>query len=240
MLKVKTKVKEKGPGFAKLISELAGGTITIGVQGEEATMQHPNTDLSVGELAAVHELGLGVKERSWLRSWFDQNQARIQAETRAALAQVAVRRVSRKQALEELGYRWTDEIRENIQMGRITPPLAQATIDAKGHDIPLLESGVLMNSITFRLFLSQIKSVADPSLRAALRAGVARKKKTPGVRMRQHRQVRSQMAKAANLLWMWRKLRKALTQKRGSDFRNHGFKNSGRGGLTGRAGFPRR
>lgn len=171
MIRVKGKVVEKGPGFEKLIAELAGGALFVGVQGDEAKMTHPNSDLSVGELAAVHELGLGVPERSWLRAWFDENNERIQAQTREALGRVARREVSRKRALEELGYGWVDEIRENIASGRIKPALSEETKRRKGHDIPLLESGTMMNAITFRLFLKQIKGIADPALRAALRAG---------------------------------------------------------------------
>lgn len=71
----------------------------------------------------------------------------------------------------------------------------------------------------------------------ALRA--ARKAASPRARMAAVRRSRSTALKAANFLWMWRKL-KQLTKKRGaSDFRNHGFTGSGKGGLTGRRGFFR-
>ncbi len=168
---IKTTITEKGPGFSKLIAELAGAAITIGVQGEEAKMAHKNSDRTIGEVAAIHELGLGVKERSWLRAWFDANQQRIQQQTRDALVKVAARQVSRKKVMEQLGYDWVEEIRDNIVSGKIRPALAQATIDRKGHDIPLLESADMVNAITFRLFLAQIKSVGDAALRDALRKG---------------------------------------------------------------------
>lgn len=168
---IKTTVTEKGPGFSQLISELAGAALTIGVQGDEAKAPHSNSERTIGEVAAIHELGLGVKERSWLRSWFDANQERIQLQTRDALAKVAARKVSRKKAMEDLGYTWVKEIRDNIVSGKIRPALAQATIDLKGHSIPLLESTDMVNAITFRLFLAQIKSVNDPALRDALRKG---------------------------------------------------------------------
>jgi hypothetical protein len=171
MPRVKTTVTEKGPGFAQLIAELAGAAVTIGVQGKEAEQQHENSELTVGEVAAIHELGLGVPERSWLRKWFDVNQTRIQTETREALTRVAARQVSRKKAMEELGYRWVQEIRDEIVSGRISPALSQSTIDRKGHSIPLYESGDLVNGITFKLFLANIKGIQDAGLRDAVRKG---------------------------------------------------------------------
>lgn len=171
MPRVKTTVTEKGPGFAALIAELAGAAVTIGVQGKEAEQSHSNSDRTIGELAAIHELGLGVPERSWLRRWFDVNQTRIQQETREALSRVAARKVSRKKAMEELGYKWVEEIRDDIVSGKIRPALSQSTIDAKGHGIPLYESGDFVNAITFKLFLANVKGIKDASLREAARKG---------------------------------------------------------------------
>ncbi len=169
MARVKVVVSEKGPGIGILVAELAGAEVRVGVQGEEAKAAHPNSEWTVGELAARHEMGLGVKERSFLRAWFDRNQARIQQQTRDALAQVAARKASRKKVMEQLGYEWVDEIRSDLASGKVRPALAPSTIKKKGHPIPLLESAELVNAITFRLFLAQVKSVADPALRDALR-----------------------------------------------------------------------
>jgi hypothetical protein len=168
---LKTTVTEKGPGFSQLIAELAGAAVTIGVQGDEAKEKHSNSERTKGEVAAIHELGLGVPERSWLRSWFDANQNRIQQETRDALTKVAARKVSRKKAMEDLGYSWVEQIRDNIVSGKITPALSASTVARKGHNTPLLESSDMVNAITFKLFLKSVKAIQDPSLRAAVRAG---------------------------------------------------------------------
>jgi hypothetical protein len=172
MLKVTTSVKDIDKGFKKLAGELGGaGTITLGVQGEEAEKQHQNSELTIGQVAAIHELGLGVPERSWLRTWMDENEQRCRADMGAALQEVIRGRKSRKQALNDVGYKWVAAMRENIRSGRIRPSLAASTVAAKGHNIPLLDSGDVMNSITYRLYLNQIKGIRDAGLREAVRQG---------------------------------------------------------------------
>ncbi len=171
MPKIKTqmKVDVKGPGFQQLLADIAGAEITVGVHGEEGAKMHSDTTMSVGELMAMHELGLGgQKERSWLRHFLDANQSRYHDAARASLQRI-LRGASRKKETEALGYMVTEEMRENITSGKISPPLAQATIDAKGHDIPLLESAEGVNAITFKLKLKRVAAIADKGVRAALR-----------------------------------------------------------------------
>lgn len=169
MLKVKVKVQEKGPGFKKMFEDLAGGSITLGSQGPDAEKQHPDFDGTVGELMALHELGLGVPERSWLRSWIDKNQRECQADMASAMQAILSGRKSRKQALEEIGYKWTNEMRGNIVDGKIQPAIAASTAKAKGHDTPLLDTAEGVNSITFKLFLKNVKGIADKGVREAVR-----------------------------------------------------------------------
>lgn len=167
---VKVVISEKGPGIAAFAAELAGAELRIGVQGDEAAAQHPNSDMTVGALAEKHELGLGVPERSWLRAWFDRNQEKCQAETAAAMQLVMTKKLSRKKAMEQLGYKWVELIRDDIVSGKVTPALAASTIKRKGHGVVLWETGTLTNAITFRLFLAQIKSIKDPKVREVLRS----------------------------------------------------------------------
>lgn len=166
MIGTRTKVRDLDKGFSALVAELGRmGTITLGVQGREAAEVHPRPDnlsrgLTVGAIAARQELGFGVPKRSWLVSWMDRNQGRLLSETRAKLRLVMLRRVSRKAALVSLGYKWTEELRENIDRNEVSgPPLSKATVERKGHDIRVLETAAIRNAITWRLYLPNVKTI---------------------------------------------------------------------------------
>lgn len=170
MIRIKATITEKGPGFQQLLTDMAGGEITVGVHGEEGAKMHPDADMTVAEVMAMHELGLGKqRERSWLRKFLDGNQERYERMAADTMASIMAGRVTRKQGLERLGYLVTDEMRENIVTGKIEPALAPSTVAKKGHGIPLLASAAGVNAITFKLFLKNIKSIGDAKVRAALR-----------------------------------------------------------------------
>lgn len=128
----------------------------IGVLPEDAAKPHQNPDgshgpLTVGEVAEIHELGLGVPERSFIRAWFDENQQRIKKDLRNAARALARRRnkLSYRQLLEKLAAKYVIEIQEN--MLSIPPPLARSTIDSKGHSMTLFHTGHLQKSISYEI-----------------------------------------------------------------------------------------
>lgn len=166
------RVKDTDKGFRKLMGSLGEmGTLTIGVQGQEAERKHPESNLTIGELARMHELGQGVPKRSFITAWFDQNEPRLIRQTKQAVERVLRRQTTRKVELAGLGYLWTDEIRRHIDANEVAgPALAASTQRRKGHGIKLLGfTYALRNSITYKLFMPQIKSVRNTEQRMALR-----------------------------------------------------------------------
>ncbi len=162
------KVKDKDRGYRKLMHELAGGEITLGII-DKAELPHPSSDLTIGELAAIHELGIGVPERSWLRSWIDGNRAYIESSSAQAWQQIATGKLSRKDALDRLGRDWANQIQENILQGNIIPPLAASTVASKGHSVPLIDTMTLIEAIDYELKLKNIKSIRDAGVREVVR-----------------------------------------------------------------------
>lgn len=163
----RVKITDKDRGFHQLMTSLGEmGSIRVGVQGEEAKQKHPSSDLTVGEIAAIHELGLGVPKRSWLVSWMDANAGRIQSETKSAFGAVMKGKKSRNQALIDLGYAWTKDIRQEISSGKITPALPRPRPD--GSTEPLFDTHTLHNDITYKVFLPQKKSIRDAAQRKAV------------------------------------------------------------------------
>lgn len=100
-------------------------------------------------LAVVHEFGLGVPRRSFLRG----TMARMGAEWTKLLEQLAKLLVAGKldvpKALNLLGIRAANDVKATIQRTIGLAPNAPATIRAKGSSKPLIDSGRLLGSIDF-------------------------------------------------------------------------------------------
>lgn len=149
------KITTRDQGYTKTLRLLrqAGLSLTLGVQGPQAAAEHRDPDgassgLTVGELAAIHELGLGVPERSWLRAWFEENHKRVVEDLRTGLVQVVAGRMTVDQLGEVLGVRYVGDIQARISNG-IPPPLADSTIARKGSSVPLIDTGQLRSAITY-------------------------------------------------------------------------------------------
>ena len=161
-------------GYKKLVASLGEmGQITMGVQGKEALERHDPEDptsMSVGELAAVHELGLGGQvSRSWCRAWIDDNAARMARESATEFRAVMAGKITRNAALIKLGYAWTADMQKRMDDGRVTPPISAVTAARKGHNKPLIETYKLRDAVTYKIWLPQVRSIRSTAQRAAVR-----------------------------------------------------------------------
>ena len=125
--------------------------------------QVPGTDITLTELAAIHEFGTGdghIPERSFLRSTFyvrvaDKLKSAITAFCKAVMAGT----MDARKAVNNLGAWGAAEVKNTItqneadQYGPYSyPPNADSTIAAKGSSIPLIgKEGQLLKSITWEV-----------------------------------------------------------------------------------------
>lgn len=127
--------------------------ISIGIHGEEAKIAYDGSteEVTVVEVAAAHEYGLGVPERSFIRSWFDENRPRLARELK--FAQRAELMGTNPDAVVQLAQRWRSEVVTGItsRSAHLTP-LAESTIKAReragiSQETPLDATGQLVASI---------------------------------------------------------------------------------------------
>lgn len=151
------KVTDKDLGYQRTLQVFRnlGLSLTLGVVGDKATEPHKDADgkpsgITVGELAAIHELGLGVPERSWLRAWFEANHRTVIVDVKAGLAQVVQGRLTHEGLLELLGNKYAAQIKARIIAG-VDPPNAESTIQRKGSSTPLIDTGQLLSSIGYEV-----------------------------------------------------------------------------------------
>jgi hypothetical protein len=127
--------------------------ISIGIHGDEAAVRYDGAagDVSLVEVAAAHEYGLNVPERSFIRAWFDVNRQRLAREMK--FAEQAELFGGNPDAVKQLAQRWASEVKAGItSRSAHLKPLAPATIAAReragiGSETPLDATGQLVRSI---------------------------------------------------------------------------------------------
>jgi len=123
--------------------------VKIGVLGSG----YHGPDLTNAELAAIHEFGApraNIPERSFLRGTFDAKNREWQKFAEKLLKAIAAGRIDADQALGLLGERAVADVRKTIRNG-IAPPLKAATVRRKGSSKPLIDTGRLLQSISWSI-----------------------------------------------------------------------------------------
>ena len=144
----KSKVVVRDRGFLETTKELNlldDLWVSVGIHAAEDGERDEGGNV---EIATFHEFGLGVPERSFLRTTMDERRGDIARLMTKALNRVGS--ISAKDALSILG-----QFVENAVKAKITslnePPNAPSTIAKKGSSNPLVDTGQMKNSVTHRV-----------------------------------------------------------------------------------------
>jgi hypothetical protein len=139
--------------MAQLLEELSDVQISVGIHGEDAGEMHQG-EITIGEIAAIHEFGIGVPQRSFLRSWSMANGEKNRRISSAVLQNVLTGMAKNGSAdtaqIGQIGAVFVGDIQMRISAGEIIPPLSEETIAAKGSSTPLIDTGQLRSSIRYR------------------------------------------------------------------------------------------
>ena len=102
-------------------------SVTVGIHADDgAAVKEGSEELTVAEVAAVHEFGIGVPERSWLRGYVDESEPDIKRRLRASADAVTRGRIDAQTAADRIGLHIVGGMRERIMDG-IQPPRTDAT-----------------------------------------------------------------------------------------------------------------
>lgn len=148
---VTVRVKDRGANRVLRAARGLGSApkrVKVGIIGPLASEDHGG--LTLAALAAVHEWGIGVPERSFIRAWADENRTEIQRRQRALVRQILLGQITELVALKRLGAWAQGSIQKRIADG-ILPPNAESTIAKKGSSKPLIESGQLRSGVTYEV-----------------------------------------------------------------------------------------
>lgn len=140
-----------------------GAVVSVGVQGQQGAANHQDSRLTVAQIATVHEFGkvihhpklnrtTVIPERSFLRATIDQYQQAILRRQVLLQQGFILGKFPLKPAMELLGQYVVGLIKQRIANG-IAPPNSPWTIAKKGSSKPLIDTGQLRNSITYKVDL---------------------------------------------------------------------------------------
>lgn len=145
------KVKGKDLEAYRLELEDAFAQVRVGILPREAEQPHPNSGLTIGEIAAIHEFGLGhVPERSFVRDFVDEQEDAIKFLMSSLVSQYAEGKLTMPQACAKLGEFLAEGMKARMDEG-IAPALLDATIRRKesGSSVPLEDTRTLRDAISY-------------------------------------------------------------------------------------------
>jgi hypothetical protein len=120
-------------------------TITAGIHAEEGSESHG--ELSNAEIGEIHELGLGVPQRSWLRAYFDEHEQEIQTLIDNEIVSAMLDGTDLASAADRVAVAIQGGIKERIY-SRIPPELSKAVKAKRGESaVALIDSGQFINAI---------------------------------------------------------------------------------------------
>jgi len=145
-------VRDRDFGYRDFFRTMRSGIgiqVQVGVHEDGGKPGRPD----VAKLAVWHEFGTSkVPERSFLRSTLDENRSKYATLLQAA-TQKALFGAKTLNGFKRLGHRIVFDVQRKISR-RIPPPNAQSTIDAKGSDIPLIDTGGLHTAIDYKVLVT--------------------------------------------------------------------------------------
>ena len=132
------------------ITELKGLSVVVGVTAKSNAR---SDELTNADLAMIHEFGSpvhNIPERSFLRKPLINNAETVASLAKNAIGKFIAGEISAAEALGVIGEEAKGISKEAVANG-ISPALKPATIKRKKSSKPLIDTGQLLNSITYEV-----------------------------------------------------------------------------------------
>lgn len=148
-------LKDIDRGWRAAVADIAAAAgkpnanVTVGWPASAG--QHVRANMSVAQLAAIHEFGTArIPKRSMLAATFEQNADRYALALRQIAVGIAFGKVDLRRGLSLFGAMVKGDVMKRIAQG-IPPPNAPSTIARKGSSTPLIHTGQLRTSLDFEV-----------------------------------------------------------------------------------------
>lgn len=151
--RITVKVTDKDAGYRARITKLLEdkkAAVYVGITAASGSKKHDAT--TVLDIALIHEYGLGVPRRAFVGDWFLSYKKDANRLVKKLLILTTKKGgPNAVDAVEILGARAAAECQKYISEGVHFLPLSPVTIAKKGSSVPLVDTGQLKSSITYRI-----------------------------------------------------------------------------------------
>lgn len=156
--------KNKFPEMERAVAELNGRRVNVGASGEQswlASIHEYGCKIKVTDKmrAYLHSQGLHLKadteyitipERAFLRNGFDTNKDSVMKDAEQILPSVLAGSLATDEFLKMIGIILSSDIKDYAQQ-LDSPPLHPFTVKQKGSTNPLVDTGDMIESITYEV-----------------------------------------------------------------------------------------
>ena len=128
-------------------------TSKSGKKSKRKTIVENRDGPTIAQYAAWNEYGTKdgrIPARPFIRNWIDNNREKIEKTQARLFKQVCEGKISAEEAVAKLGQFAQDGIKRYIITGNFTPN-AESTVQRKGSSRPLIDTGVMRNSIRYQV-----------------------------------------------------------------------------------------
>ena len=124
-------------------------SLVIGVLEPDANIQYLDKDVTIGQVSLWNHQGTqDAPARPFLSIYVDENRDKIIKQYSSAMARVTFAGENEREALGKLGKAYVRGIQTRIRKG-VLPRNKQSTLRQKEGSTPLIDTGVLINSISW-------------------------------------------------------------------------------------------
>ncbi len=132
--------------------QMHASVVTIGIHEEEGNAQHGDEGVTIADVGAFNEFGLGVPERSFIRGWADENEEKNKERLRKIGQAVVTGKISSPTVgLKRFAVLAVADVQARISDGGAFQENAPSTVARKGSSKPLIDDGILRSSITAKV-----------------------------------------------------------------------------------------
>jgi hypothetical protein len=127
-------------------------SVFVGVQGSAERVKKPEDKENPTnvEIAMKNEFGIGVPERSFIRASVEENREKYLNMNKLAVKKILARKLTTETYLENLGEIAASDM-QKFAIDLKQPPNSAETIEKKRSENPLIDTGQMVGSITYKV-----------------------------------------------------------------------------------------